>query len=119
MAEATYCTDTCAADRDSADPFVPATLLGVRRCPARPDYLELCFSTAEGAWNWCFPKPARQRGRPGSAIAIALTVGPYSVQARPVVDGGLGPALATSSALPMILAGSGVLVPRSLVAAGR
>jgi len=40
------------------------------------------------------------------------------VQARLVRDGGLGPAVQISSALPMILAGADVYVARGLVCAG-
>ena len=111
-------TDTCAVDEVLADPpFLPATLEGVRRCPARSEYIELCFTTPEGAWNWCFPAPPRRPSRPGGAIA--LTVGPYSVLARLVRDDGRGPALDSAAALSMILAGADVVIARRLVTAGR
>lgn len=119
MAQASFSIsiDTCAADAVKEDPFLAARLEGVRRCPARPEYMELCFTTPQGPWNWCFPEPLQRRRRP--ACSIALTVGPYSILARPVLDDGLGPALDNSAALPMILAGADVLVARSLVTAGR
>jgi len=98
------------------EPFVPATLELVRRCPARPGYIELCFTTPEGSWKWCFPEPSRRRKQP--AAPVALTIGPYGVQAHLVRDGGLGPALQSSSALPMILAGADVHVARKLICAG-
>ena len=98
--------------------FLPATLEGVRRCPARPEYAELCFSTPEGAWNWCFPEPPQPRG-PRPVRPIALTLGPYGVQARLVRESGFGPALDGSAALPIILAGATVVVARQLVTAGR
>lgn len=88
------------------EPFLPATLERVRCCPARSGYIELCFTTAEGSWNWCFPKPSRRRKRSGGPVV--LTVGPYGARARLVRDGGLGPALPGSSALSMILAGTDV-----------
>ena len=109
--------ETCAVDEVLADPLLPATLDGVRRCPARSEYIELCFTTPEGAWNWCFPEPSRRRRRRGGPIA--LTVGPYSVLARLVRDDGLGSALDSAAALPMILAGADVVIARSLVTAGR
>jgi hypothetical protein len=98
--------------------FLPATLESVRGCPARTGYLELCFRTQEGTWNWCFPEPARPRKRPASPVA--LTLGPYGVLARRVLDGGgFGTALDGTAALPMILAGAEVVVARRLVVAGR
>jgi hypothetical protein len=95
-----------------------ATLEGMRRCPARGEYIELHFTTNEGAWSWCFPAPARQlRRRP---TPIALTPGPYGVIARRVTaDGELGSALDARVALPAILAGADVVVARRLVTAGR
>jgi len=107
---------SCFAGPSLEEPFLPATLEHVRRCPARPEYIELCFTTSEGPWKWCFPEPPRRRKRP--AGPVALTIGPYSVQARLVRDGGLGPAVQISSALPMILAGADVYVARGLVCAG-
>jgi hypothetical protein len=98
------------------EPFLPATLELVRRCPARSEYLELCFTTPAGSWTWCFPQPSRRRRQP--AGPLALIIGPYGVQARRVRDDGLGPALQSSSALPMILAGADVYVARRLVSAG-
>jgi hypothetical protein len=117
MAQASFSTETCTPDEVLQDPFLCARLECVRRCPARPEYMELCFTTPEGPWNWCFPEPLRRRKR--SACPIALTVGPYSVLARPIRDGGLGPALDAAATLPMILAGADVVVARSLVTAGR
>lgn len=95
-------------------PFLPATLESVRRCPARSDFIELCFATDEGGWTWCFRDPA-ERGEGSSGGALALTVGPYGAQARSVENGGLGLALPTSEALPMILGGSQTYVARKLV----
>jgi hypothetical protein len=117
MALAPFFTDTCADEPAFAEEFLPATLEGVRRCPARAGYLELCFRTPEGSWNWCFPKPAGRRKR--AASPVALTLGPYGVLARPVLDDGFGAALDGSAALPMILAGGSVVVARRLVIAGR
>jgi hypothetical protein len=117
MALASFLTDTCADEPSPEEDFVPATLEGLRPCPARPEYIELCFTTPEGSWSWCFPKPARQRKRPVGPIA--LTLGPYGVLARRVHDGGFGPALDGSAALPMILAGTDVMIARRLVTAGR
>ena len=93
--------------------FLPATLESVRRCPARPDYIELGFATPEGGWTWCFPNRADRRNRP--AGPIALTVGPYGVQARLIHSGSLGPALQSSSALPLIRSGADVYLARELV----
>ncbi len=116
MSLTSFLADTCADDSSLDDGFLPATLESVRRCPARPEYLELCFRTPEGTWNWCFPKPARQRKR--SPSPIALTLGPYGVLARQVLSSGFGTALDGSAALPMILAGADVIVARRLVTAG-
>ena len=96
-----------------AGAFAPATLASARPCPARPEYVELRFTTPEGPWTWCFPRPRRQRRRP--AAAIALTMGACGVQARRIRADGLGPALPGSSALPMILAGADVYVARTLL----
>ncbi|MGI8329408.1 hypothetical protein ACRYCC_05540 [Actinomadura scrupuli] len=101
----------------SEEPLLPATLELVRRCPARPDYIELCFTTSEGRLEWCFPEPARRRRK--AAGPLALTLGPYGVQAHRLHDGALGHALQSSSALPMILAGADVQVARRLVCSGR
>jgi hypothetical protein len=107
---------SCVAGPPVEESFLPATLERARRCPARPEYIELCFLTPEGPWTWCFPAPLRRRKR--AAVPLALTVGAYGVQARPVGDDGLGPALPSSSALPMILAGADIYVARRLVTAG-
>lgn len=107
---------SCVAGPSVEESFLPATLECTRRCAARPEYIELCFVTPEGPWTWCFP--AQSRCRKQSAVPLALTVGAYGVQARPVRDGCLGPALPSSSALPMILAGADVYVAGRLVSAG-
>jgi len=97
------------------EPFLPATLELVRRCPARPEYVELCFVTSEGSLKWCFPEPPRRRGRSAGG-PLALVLGPYGVQAHRVGETSLGTALQSSSALPMILAGAEVHVACRLVA---
>ena len=94
--------------------FVLATLQCARRCPARADFIELCFATDEGSWTWCFRDPV-QRSECGSGGTLALTVGPYGAQARYADEGGLGLALPASDALPMILGGSQTYVERRLV----
>ena len=107
----------CFTGPSREEPFLPARLEQVRRCPARSGYIELCFTTPEGSWKWCFPAPSHRRKQP--AGPLALTMGAYGVQARRVRDSsGLGPALQNSSALPMILAGADVYVARPLVSAG-
>ncbi len=107
---------TCFADARAEEAFLPATLEAVRPCAARPEYVELCFSTPEGAWNWCFPRPPRRRRRPGGPIA--LRPGPYGVHAYRLGEDGPGDALEISAALPMIRAGADVYVARGLVVTG-
>lgn len=97
----------------SQEPFLPATLDLVRRCPARSEYIELCFSTSEGAWKWCFPEPPVDSEQPAGALALKL--GPYGVQAHAVLGDGIGVALPSASAVPMILAGTPVYVACKLV----
>ena len=104
---------TCFADARAEEAFLPARLELVRPCAARPEYIELCFSTPEGAWNWCFRRPPRRRKRPDGPIA--LRSGPYGVHAYLLGEDGLGPALEISAALPMITAGADVYVARRLV----
>ena len=106
---------SCVAAPPVEESFLPATLERARRCAARPEYIELCFVTRAGLWTWCFPAPSRRRKR--AAVPLALTLGAYGVQARPVRDDGLGPALPSSAALPMILAGADIYVARKLVSA--
>jgi len=109
------CADEPSFDQEE---FLTATLEGVRRCPARGEYIELHFTTGEGPWSWCFPKPGRQLKRRPSPIA--LTLGPYGIMARRVTaDGEFGTAVDTCVALPTILAGASVVVARRLVIAGR
>jgi hypothetical protein len=118
LALVSFFPGACADESSSGEAFLPATLEGVRRCPARAEYMELHFSTDEGPWSWCFPKPARRIKRRPSPVA--LTLGPYGVLARRVdADGEVGTALDASAALPMILAGADVVVLRRLVTAGR
>jgi hypothetical protein len=96
--------------------FLPAILKSVRRCPARSGYVELCFATDEGWWNWCFSESAQRQKRP--ARPLALTAGHYGPRAHLIDGHGLGPALPSSEALPMILDGAEVYVARWLVARG-
>jgi hypothetical protein len=111
---------TCFADARAEEAFLPATLELVRPCAARPEYIELCFTTPEGAFNWCFRRPPGRRKRPAGrrkrpAGPIALRSGPYGVHAYLLEEDGLGPALEISAALPMITAGTDVYVARGLV----
>jgi hypothetical protein len=118
MALVPFLSGACADETSRDGGFLSATLESMRRCPARQEYIELCFSTEEGPWSWCFPEPTRRlRRRPSP---VALTLGPYGVLARRVDAGGeFGAALEASAALPMILAGADVVVARYLVTAGR
>jgi hypothetical protein len=117
MLLAPFHVGTCADESAGEQTFLPATLEHVRRCPARAEYIELCFTTPEGSWNWCFPEPERVRKR--SASPIALTLGPYGIVARKVIDTRLGTVVDTAAAVPMILAGAEVVVARRLVTATR
>ncbi|WP_347813228.1 aldehyde dehydrogenase [Actinomadura sp. GC306] len=103
------------ADPPPDGAFVPATLERVHPCPARPDYIEVCFTTPEGPFNWCFPEPPECAAEPGGPLALVL--GRYGVQAHELRDGAPGAALPSSAALPMILAGVEVRVARELVSA--
>jgi hypothetical protein len=94
--------------------FVLATFSYVRRCPARADFVELCFATDEGDWTWCFRDPV-ERSKCVSGAPIALTVGPYGAEARHVHGSALGLALPSSQALAMILSGSRIYLARRLV----
>jgi hypothetical protein len=118
MALVSFLPGVCADETSRDAEFLSATLEGMRRCPARREYVELRFTTEEGPWSWCFPEPTRHlRRRPGP---VALTLGPYGVLARRVDAGGeFGAALEVSVALPMILAGADVVVARYLVVTGR
>src|SRR5258708_4038671 len=107
---------SCFAGPLLEEPFVPAMLGLARPCPPRPGYIDLCFPPPGGWGKWCLPDPSRGRRNP--AAPVALTIGPYGVQAHLVRDGGFGPALQSSSALPMILAGADVHVARKLICAG-
>ncbi|MFB4309718.1 hypothetical protein [Actinomadura sp. GTD37] len=97
----------------SDEAFVPAALEGVHPCPARSDYVEVCFTTPGVPFKWCFPEPPRCPAEPGGPLA--LTLGRYGVQAHELLDGVLGPALQSSAALPMILAGAEVRIARRLL----
>src|SRR5687768_12690901 len=93
--------------------FLPATLRSVRRCPARADFVELCFDTAQGQWEWCFAEPPSRTEEPVGPLALAL--GRYGARAHVVTDGALGPVVSSATALPMILGGAEVSVERRLV----
>ncbi|OMC36730.1 hypothetical protein A5740_00190 [Mycobacterium sp. GA-1841] len=98
--------------------WVPAALQCVRRCPARSDYIELCFDTPEGSWTWCFRDPCVSGEPESSGGTLAVTPGPYGTRARCVNDGELGFALPIAEALPMILGGSQTFLARKLIERG-
>ena len=104
-------------DPRQGETLLPAALDEVHRCPARADYIEVCFTTPEGPVKWCFPEPPRQAAH--AARPLALCVGRYGLQVREVGEDGLGLALDNDSALAMILAGAEVYVARRLVTASR
>lgn len=99
--------------------FLPATLRSVRPCPARSDYVELCFETDEGMWTWCCPELAEPNA-PSSGVdrTVVITTGPYGPRARYLEDGRLGLALPGSEATAMILGGSRTYVARALIGRG-
>ncbi|WP_236794432.1 hypothetical protein [Amycolatopsis sp. GM8] len=99
--------------------FVRATLREVRRCPARADFIELCFSSEAGPWKWCFHKPVEQVPAPSGEHTLVLVLGRYGIQAHLVVDHGIGPALSSSEAMPLILDGCRPFVSRELIERGR
>jgi hypothetical protein len=103
--------------RTDQESFLPATLESAGRCPARADYVELWFATPQGRWTWCFPDPGGDERR--APRPLAVTVGRYGAQAHLLTDDGPGPALPSSEALPMILAGAEVRIARRLVTAHR
>jgi hypothetical protein len=83
------------------DDYAAAELDRVRPCPARSDYLELCFSTADGPVSWCFPKPAARRRRARKNGPVILRVGPYGLQPHLIRDGELTSALTAAETVPV------------------
>lgn len=103
------------------EPYLPATLDSVHRCPARSDYLDLRFVTSEGSWQWCFPEPPDDAADLGqhTDVTIVFTFGRYGALAHLIRDGELGPAMPSAAALPLILADARVLIePRLLTSGG-
>lgn len=95
-----------------------ATLESVRRCPARSDYIELCFSTAEGAWTWCFPRPVESGADCRDGDAVVITTGPYGVQARYSTNGVTGLVMPTAEAMAAILSECRTYIARRLIERG-
>lgn len=94
--------------------FVRATLLSVKPCPARSDYVEVTLSTDDGRWNWCFPRPGshvHERSGP-----LALTMGRHGVEARLVAGNNLASMLPTSVALATLVAGADIYLSRQVAA---
>src|SRR5260370_11279679 len=91
---------SCFAGPRLEEPFLPASLELVRRCPARSEYIELCFTISEGSWKCCFPEPARPRELP--AGPLALTVGLYGVQVHAIRHEGLVRCLPRFTALSTV-----------------
>lgn len=98
--------------------LIPATLQAECRCPARSDYVELCFDTADGPWTWCFPEPQEPSESVPGVDAVAITVGPFGAQARYVVGQTLGFAMLTAEAMALIEAGTPTFIARKLVERG-
>ncbi|MEZ0364822.1 hypothetical protein ACAG26_14120 [Mycobacterium sp. pUA109] len=111
-------TKCCGSLRSAEQSLLAATFLGVRRCPARADYIELCFETNEGVWTWCIPEPCEQRECGSGDDTLAITTGPYGAQARYFQDGNLGFALPSPEAMALITGGSRAYVARKLVERG-
>ena len=86
----------CISDpRLEDESFLAATLNFVRRCPARSDYIELCFATDEGLWKWCFPEPPEQQVRTGGTLAVTIAA-IIAIMARLFVPSGRPGRLHTS-----------------------
>lgn len=95
--------------------FVRATIESVGPCPARADYIEICFTTTEGRWKWCFPEPDPADTLEEPTTELAFTLDNYGAQAHPIVDGRIQPAILSAAALPMVVAGTAVHIARRLV----
>lgn len=112
-------TQVCNGLRLADESFLPATLRSVRLCPARSDYIELCFETDEGIWTWCCPELAEpSEGGSGVGETVVITMGPYGPRARYLDDGRLGLAMPNPEATSMIVGGSRTYVARTLVKRG-
>lgn len=104
----------CGAAFDG-ESFVRATVESAGPCPARADYIEICFSTTEGRWKWCFPEPDPADCPAEPTTDLAFTLDNYGAQAHPIVGGRIQPAILSAAALPMVLAGTPVHISRRLV----
>jgi hypothetical protein len=111
-------SQSCDGSRLVDRSLIPATLEAVHRCPARSDYIELCFETDEGGWTWCLPDPIEQSQCDTSCSTLAVTVGPYGARARCVDGGRLGFTLSAAEAVPLIVGGARTYVARKLVERG-
>ena len=111
-------SQSCGGSRLDDGSLIPATLQAVCRCPARSDYIELCFETDEGPWTWCLPDPVEQVECDSGCDALAMTAGPYGTRARCIDGDRLGFALPGSEAVPLILKGARTFVARKLVERG-
>ena len=96
--------------------YLPATLVAVRRCPARDDYLEMCFDADGKDWRWCFPEPMRRDSRRSRPLALIMT--PVGVQARAFDRRVVGALVRSEVAIPAILAGAPTFLQESLAAVG-
>lgn len=108
----------CSGSSTTEQGLLPAIFDHIRRCPARSDYIEMCFETGDGTWTWCIPQSSEQSECGCGDGALAITVGPYGAQARYLQDGGLGFSLPSAEAMALILGGSQTYVARKLVERG-
>ncbi|MBO0856478.1 MAG: hypothetical protein J2P18_22250 [Nocardia sp.] len=104
----------CGTEVDS-ETFIRASIESVGPCPARADYIEICFSTTEGRWKWCFPEPDPDDVLEEPWTDLAFTLDHYGAQAHPIVDGRIQPAILSAAALRMVLGGTAVHIERKLV----
>lgn len=93
--------------------FTKAMLHTVQHCPARSNYIELCFVTDDGPWRWCVPQPPKELDH--QVDRLAVTLGCYGAQAHLIKGDSLGWAIPSSEAVPAILKGIDLFVERRLI----
>jgi hypothetical protein len=100
----------------ASETYLPATLISVRRCPGRQDYLEMRFDVGGKDWHWCFPGSVGGSRKPSRPLALIMTRA--GVQARFFDHGVVGASLRLEVAIGSILAGAPTFLEGSLAAAG-